>query len=189
MVDSNTEYNALRSEILNLISIQNTYIIAMYTITITILGFGLQTQNSFLFLPPYIVLFPFQRIISAKKDGYLRIAAYITVYLEEGSGWESRYATITSSMQSTKHKNKLNIVIYNVFIGRISSSQLGFLCSSISIIVTLLNITEDNVPLTIVTILSAVILFSLLLYFNKNTLKSMKKREEYIELMKNTKRL
>lgn len=189
MVDSNTEYNALRNEILNLISIQNTYIIAMYTITITILGFGLQTQNSFLFLLPYIVLFSFQRIISAKRDGYLRIAAYITVYLEEGSGWESRYATITGSMQSTKHKNKLNIVIYNVFIGRISSSQLGFLCSSISIIVTLLNITEDNVPLTIVTILSAVILFSLLLYFNKNTLKSMKKREEYIELMKNTKRL
>ena len=69
----------------------------------------------------------------------------------------------------------------------ISSSQLGFLCSSISIIITLLNITEDNVPLTIVTILSAVTLFSLLLYFNKNTLKSMKKREEYIELMKNTK--
>ena len=61
MVDSNTEYNALRSEILNLISIQNTYIIAMYTITITILGFGLQTQNSFLFLLPYIVLFSFQK--------------------------------------------------------------------------------------------------------------------------------
>lgn len=109
------------------------------------------------------------------------------MYLEEGSGWESRYATIISSMQSTKHNNKLNIVIYNIFIGRISSSQLGFLCSSISIIVTLLNTNEDNVPLTIVIILSAVTLFLLLLHFNKNTLKSMKKREEYIELMKNTK--
>lgn len=189
MVDSNTEYNALRSEILNLISIQNTYIIAMYTITVTILGIGLQTQNSLLFLLPYTVLFSFQRTISAKRDGYLRIAAYIAVYLEEGSGWESKYATIISSIQPTKHNNKFVTVINNIFVGRISSSQLGILCSSISIIMASLNITDNNFPLTIATILSAVVLLLLLLRYNKNTLKSMKKREEYIQLMKSAKQL
>lgn len=141
------------------------------------------------FLLPYTVLFSFQRTISAKRDGYPRIAAYIAVYLEEGSGWESKYATIISSIQPTKHNNKFVTVINNIFVGRISSSQLGILCSSISIIMASLNITDNNFPLTITTILSAVVLLFLLLRYNKNTLKSMKKREEYIQLMKSAKQL
>lgn len=81
----------LRQEILDLITIQNTYIVAMYTITITIIGIGLERKSNVLFLLPYIILFSFQCIISAKKDGYIRIAAYIAVYLEERDGWEKQY--------------------------------------------------------------------------------------------------
>lgn len=146
MIDPNTEYNALRAEVLNLISIQNTYIIAMYTITVTILGIGLQTQNSLLFLLPYTVLFSFQRTISAKRDGYLRIAAYIAVYLEKGSGWESRYETIVRSIQPVPNSknNKLLSIGKNIILGRISSLQLGVICSIASIITSLLKLKDTK---------------------------------------------
>lgn len=40
-MNSETEYSALRNEILNCITMQNNYIVAMYTISISILVFAL----------------------------------------------------------------------------------------------------------------------------------------------------
>ena len=96
MITKDSEYTMLKQEIISLVEIQNTYIIAMYTITITILGVAFERKSQILFLLPYIILFSFQRIISAKRDGMLRIASYIAVYLEEGTGWESIYETISN---------------------------------------------------------------------------------------------
>lgn len=107
MITPDTEYTMLRQEILDLINIQNNYIIAMYTITITILGIALERQSQVLFLVPYLILFSFQRIISAKKDGMVRIAAYISVYLEKDKeGWESKYEELVAATCEKKTKQK-----------------------------------------------------------------------------------
>lgn len=188
MITKDAEYNALRAEILNLISIQNTYIIviAMYTITITILGIGLERENNILFLLPYTILFSFQRIIAAKREGYLKIAAYIAVYLEEQKGWKFRYKKIANLTYSLNNEDNRKLsMIKNIFSGRISSLQLGLLCSFMSILMCLLKLLDDSFQLFLdgSVILFAIILFVSLCYFNKDSLKTMQKREEYIQYM------
>ena len=74
------EHLSLRSEIISLVEIQNNYIIAMYTITIALITLAIQQKNVWIYLLPYVILFSFQRIILAKRDIMLRIAAYIAVF-------------------------------------------------------------------------------------------------------------
>lgn len=185
MIKKDTEYSALKQEILDLINIQNNYIIAMYTITITILGIAMERKNATLFLLPYIVLFSFQRIIAAKRDGYLRIAAYIAVYLEEGEGWESNYKNTINQISVTKKKRK-KTVIENIISGRLSSLQLGLLCSLLSIGFSFKY--EDIEAGKIIILGFAVVLFGLLYYFNKDILQNMDKRESYINSLKEQKK-
>ncbi|NSF39953.1 hypothetical protein [Blautia wexlerae] len=183
-IEKDTEYSALRQEILNLITIQNTYIIAMYTITITILGIGIERKSSILLLLPYVILFSFQRIIAAKKDSYLRVAAYIAVYLEDGDGWEWRYKKISENTIGIQKANKKKFVIKDIISGRISSLQLGLLCSSMSIGMCLIENCKKILTMSNLTIvILSIALFVSLCYFCKDTLETMKKRDNYIQIM------
>lgn len=87
-IKNTNEYLSLRSEIISLVDIQYNYILAMYTISIALISLAIQQQNEWIFLLPYIVLFSFQRVISAKRNIMIRIAAYIAVFLDEEFGWE-----------------------------------------------------------------------------------------------------
>ncbi len=55
-VTKDSEYIELKEEVIALIQIQNNYIIAMYTITVSILAFAIERNNEWLFLLPYIIL-------------------------------------------------------------------------------------------------------------------------------------
>ena len=88
------QYASLKTEMQEIVAIQSNYIIAMYTITVAIIGIGLQFDNVWLLLLPYVVLFSFQRIIQAKKDVMLRIAAYIYVFLDGPDEFEKNYTKI-----------------------------------------------------------------------------------------------
>lgn len=186
------EYSSLRNEILGLINIQNSYIIAMYTITVTIFVFGIERKNEWIFLLPYIIFFSFQRIISAKNDAMVRIAAYISVYLEEGAGWESRYGKIVERTTIKNNHGKKFSKVKNILLGRISSMQLGLVCSVCSIIICICNNLDIwnqkqsfSVYLTTtIPIFTSVVLFSLLRMNCNNALTNMSKREIYIEQLK-----
>lgn len=185
MVTKDSEYTMLKQEIISLVELQNTYIIAMYTITITILGVAFERKSEILFLLPYVVLFSFQRIISVKRDGMLRISSYIAVYLEEGEGWESKYEEIFN--RTTRRSRKRFSKFTNIFIGRISSLQLGLLCSASSIImhfynkIKLLNLNSLELQ-DVLVVLSSIILFTCLNYSVKDIFKS--KRKQYIRILK-----
>lgn len=184
MITKDSEYTMLKQEIISLVEIQNAYIIAMYTITITILGVAFERKSQILFLLPYIILFSFQRIISAKRDGMLRIASYIAVYLEEGTGWESIYETISNRTIESINRKKVHSRIFNVLMGRLCSAQLGLLCSSASIIMHFYNnkiklLDFYNVKIHEVLIpLIAILLFVSLCYCTKDVFNS--KRQQYI---------
>lgn len=189
MVSKEAEYASLRQEMINLIDLQNNYIIAMYTITVTILGIAYERRSHILFLLPYVILFSFQRIISAKRDGLLRIAAYVSVFLEKDDGWESRYSKVVN--ETCYKNNKVRYTKFmNIITGRMSSFQLGFLCSISSIITCCIN---KNINLTNLsdislkessTLICSVALFAILYYWNKDSLKAMDKRTIYIEALK-----
>lgn len=192
MISKDVEYTMLKQEILGLINIQNNYIIAMYTITVTIWGIAYERRSHILFLLSYIILFSFQRIITTKKEGMIRLAAYIVVYLEDG--WEKNYHSMVAETLEKRDSKKVFSQFMNMISGRISSLQLGFLCSASSVIMCLVNMDmtiSENLILKIkiidlISLIGAISLYVVLWYWNKNVLKTMKMRSDYIELLKNS---
>lgn len=61
------QYAPLKAEMQEIVAIQSNYIIAMYTITVAIIGIGLQFDNVWLLLLPYVVLFFISENNSGKK--------------------------------------------------------------------------------------------------------------------------
>lgn len=193
-MEKKEEYNSLRAEVLGIIDITQNYIIAMYTISIAILTLAVQQQNPWLFLLPYVVLFSFQRIISAKKDIMVRIAAYIAVFLDEDFGWEKNYKEIFEKT-TVKHNatNKFSNMM-NAISGRISSLQIGVVCSVGCIIMNLYGVYEivrnstsdtnvlDKIsPMNMFSCVCALLLLAALREWCKNSLNTMQRREQYIE--------
>lgn len=195
------EYISLRSEIISLIEIQNNYIIAMYTITIALITLAIQQKNVWLYLLPYIILFSFQRIISAKKDVMLRIAAYIAVFLDGNLGWEKNYKNIINNTLKKYDEEEKFSKLKNILSGRISSLQLGAVCSVGCILMQVIYIFKKNKWthlnefiwqkinfIDMLPIICAILLFCILADWCSGALNSMSVREKYIESLTNYKR-
>lgn len=128
-MDKNTEYSALKNELINLDTERNNLIIAMYSIFITVFCFSVEFKNKYALLSLYIVLFAFQRRFITIRDGMNRIAAYIVVYLDNPYGWESNLITI---YKETSDKNKQIVKMPKVIelvTGRVATVQLGLFSS------------------------------------------------------------
>lgn len=188
------EYTSLRAEIISLVEIQYNYILAMYTISIAIISLAIQQQNEWIFLLPYIILFSFQRVISAKRNIMLRIAAYIAVFLDEDFGWEKNYNEIVDNTLNKHNSTEEYSDFKNVYSGRISSLQLGLVCSLGCIVLGVVHILENkgwnslnNIVLSDISFLDmfpivcAILLFCGLLDWCKGSLKAMDIRNKYIE--------
>lgn len=195
------QYASLKAEMQEIVTIQSSYIIAMYTITVAIIGIGLQFDNVWLLLLPYVVLFSFQRIIQAKKDVMLRIAAYISVFLDGPDGFEKNYTKIVKKTTNRFSQKKPYSLFRNIVSGRISSLQLGALCSSLCIIKYLLTKRDERLlflhwienytQITFIDtlpILAALGLFALLCYKCRDALGSMRDRGNYIRSLKDWKK-
>lgn len=187
------EYISLRSEIISLVNIQCN--------TVAIITLAIQQKNEWIFLLPYIILFSFQRLISAKRNVMLRIAAYIAVFLDGDFGWEKNYSEITDNTLN-KHNDKEKFSKFkDIVFGRISSLQLGVVCSVGCIITCVMHIAENkkwyswsdimisNISfIEIFPALCAMILFCGLADLCKGALKAMKVRDTYIESLQIYKR-
>lgn len=186
-MDKQSEYSSLRDEMLNLDNKKSNYILALYTITIFI--FAIESNKSIFFLLPYIVLFPFQRQILSIRDGCIRIAAYIAVYLEEGEGWESNYEEILEYTR-IKSNNYVNSKMIDVLTGRVAVSQIGFICSSACVIMCLYNIIikKDNIIFNTIYIFCGIILYVLVKLLCKNAMNTMVTRKTYIDNLKKHKK-
>lgn len=182
-----TEYQTLRAEILNSIVACDNYKTAMYATTAAILAIAFPFGTPILFLLPYIALFAFQQSIGAKNENMILMAAYIAAYLEEGSGWESENAGLIDIMRTgSSYKPPKRIVRY--VLGRISSVQLGMLCSILSIIYSTCEIVASGFS-TASIIPCFCIVFSIVLYViiriqTKDVLKLGKRKNEYIANLK-----
>ena len=141
-MDKNTEYSALKNELINLDTERNNLVIAMYSIFITVFCFSVEFKNKFALLSLYIVLFAFQRRFITIREGMNRVAAYIAVYLDNPYGWESNFITI---FQETCVKNKQIVKMPKVIelvTGRVASVQLGLISSFGTIIMIIIAYIE-----------------------------------------------
>ncbi len=191
------EYLTLKEEINDLTMMQNNCVIAMYTITIAILSLAIQQKNEWLFLLPYIILFSFQRIINAKKDVRIRAIAYIAVFLDGENGFEKNYATIVEKTTGNYNNKKFDKVM-NVISGRVSSLQLGVVCTIGATVMcifnkysewkTYTNVMNDLAVVDILPIILGIFLLGILKEWCTDALDSMKKRERYIQSLEAYKR-
>ena len=179
------EYASLRQEILNSINACDTYKIAMYTVTVSLLCVAFAQGKAILFFLLYVVIFAFQWAISAKNENNVVLAAYIAVFLEQGQGWESNNLELKVKMHKNKTKKVATPKIINRLIGRISSAQLGFLCSLLCCIYSIppfykaVQINDCVLP-------GACVILSIALYVGiriktEDVLNLWKKKNEYIK--------
>ena len=183
-IDKETEYSTLRQEILDSINTRDNYIIAMYTITVAILCIAFELQNPILFLVPYVVLFAFQNSIASKNENMITLAAYISVYLEDGQGWESKNIDLKKIMHEGIPVKRPRS-IWSRLIGRISSVQLGLLCSISCIVYSMLKVLVASQLLELIApgicIVLSIVLYILIRIQTKDVLKLGKQKKGYIE--------
>ncbi len=156
------EYETLRQEILNSIVACDNYKIAMYTITAAILCAAFEFKNAILFLIPYVILFAFQWAIESKNENMIVLSAYISVFLEKGNGWESNSSNIKKTIYANSTFEKPKGFASRI-IGRISSAQLGLLCSISSIVYSLMELAMQESLIVLARDLSCILL-SVVLY-------------------------
>ena len=189
-IDKEVEYESLRQEILDSITAKDNYIIAMYTITTAILCVAFELKNPILFLLPYIIIFAFQYNISAKSENMIILAAYISVFLEGGQGWESDSKTFKDDMRDGNPYKKPEKIL-KFLVGRIGSVQLGMLCSVSCVIYSLYKFKDVNCIINAIEpavyILLSTILYVLLRVQTRNVLKLRERKENYVKNLQRAK--
>lgn len=83
------EYAALKSEIQQCIEFEFSAQTTMITLVVAIFAIAFQQGNAWLFMIAYLPLIHFQTVMNKKRNGRLRIAAYIQVFYSEYGSWES----------------------------------------------------------------------------------------------------
>ena len=91
--NSYMEYEAIRDEIILLMSEHNTHITNLFIMSITVLGLGYTLNKPIFFLLLYLVIIPFQVLINNKEYMMVRCGVYIKKYIEaeqKDLKWEQR---------------------------------------------------------------------------------------------------
>lgn len=190
----NLEYNALRAEILNSITLQNNYIIAMYTIAITIIVFAIEQKNAILLLLPYIVIFPFQYTINAKRNNMIKIGVYIREFLEDDMGWEHINIIITHKVHENRKKNNKVKYLIDKFFRRNGATQLGFICSLGACILHISNLKISLIQIPTISLKDTIIFFAAIGLFgciftvNKLIWKVDNTQNIYVDFLKDIKK-
>lgn len=175
------EYTMLKQEIINTSDIIVNITIAMYTTSIVIFVFASEFNNCYAFLFPYIVLFPFQNMISRKRDGINRIAAYIAVYIEEGEDWESKLSQNIIAIRGLDKKQIFINRIWNFMVGRTNSSQIGLLATVFFLYIYMQNLQIEKMTIeNYCLIMLSIVLFLILFWKNKSALSNTATRDLYI---------
>ncbi len=100
-------YKKLREEVMDLVKRQDTYLLAAYTITITIWTVAVERNNPWIALLPLFILFVISLRICDFRDSSAFLSAYISIWLEKkpGIGWSytrEKYFEIIKNKERTK---------------------------------------------------------------------------------------
>ncbi len=189
-IDKQTEYETLRQEILNAIAACGNYKIAMYTITVAILCAAFEFESGILFLIPYVILFAFQWAIESKNENMIVLSAYISVFLEKGDGWETNSGNIKKTIYAKSTYKKPKGFASRV-IGRVSSAQLGLLCSISCIVYSAMElVTQESLAVYIkgsCCCVLSIVLYILIRIQTHKVFKLHARKEEFITSLKELK--
>lgn len=110
-IDKITIYQNLRAEIMDLVKRQDTYLLAAFTITISVLSIAIETSKEWLAMLSLVILIPLALRIADFRYGVVFISSFMAVFLEEKSydGWEfvrEKYYEYQKEYRNNPHRNK-----------------------------------------------------------------------------------
>lgn len=183
------EYACITNRIIAAYQVKHSYIIAMYTITIAIVGYAIQAKNAWLFLLPYIVLFSFQRLIQNERYRINKFDAFLAVYSEDI--WEREYKEFHDNLKLSYRVHEYGIIT-SKFV-RVPALHLGVACSGMAILMQVYSLvyTSEGYDLNrlithwtfwdILLLTIACVLLILIVIWCKNANDSEATRAKYIE--------
>ena len=179
-----SEYTCIKNEILQLHSLKHNYIIAMNTIVTALIGVAITSKCSWVYLVAYTILYFFQIRIDKLSRSSMKLGAFLAVFSEDV--WEVNYGKIHSYINKKvlskgNHKAKHRFVAQILFV---NSIQLGGICSLLFMGTYCLEMfTNSGIKIIdIAVLLLPVFLWVCLVVMTNDSLKTMKKREYYIEI-------
>lgn len=140
-IDKKTIYQNLRGEIIDLAKRQDNYLLASYTICITIWAFSLETLNEWVAILPMFILIPLSLRVCDFRYGTVFLSAFMAVFLEEKSyeGWEY----VREEYYKTKSEfnaNKSNLSYENKKLFKRRSLPLSFLSRGTFCLLTVISV-------------------------------------------------
>lgn len=140
-IDKKTIYQNLREEIIDLTKRQDNYMLASYTICITIWAFALENSNEWVAILPIFILIPLSLRVSDFRYGGAFLSAYMTIFLEEKSynGWEyvrEEYYKIKEEF----HLNKNDVSMEQLQLFKSRSFLLSILSRGTFVLLTLISV-------------------------------------------------
>lgn len=185
MLLSTQEYTALKSEIQQCIEFEFVSQTTMITTVIAIFAIAFQQNNAWLFTIAYLPLVYFQTVINRKRNGRLKIAAYIQVFHSEDDHWEKMIyevakRTYTDNPNSPFRHRFGSISKMTAF----AFSLLIAVCSTIHFAVAASSTTLFFILLILLHIISVRIVYLL----NREVYRSREVSKQYVRVFEELKR-
>lgn len=184
---STQEYAALKNEIQQCIEFEFVSQTTMITTVIAIFAIAFQQNNPWLFLISYLPLLYFQTVTNKKRNGRLKIAAYIQVFHQEDDHWERMIYEVAKRTPTEGPNNPFHH--HMGFISKMTAFVFSLLIAGCSIILFI----RINLPSS-TNLLEFIFLF--LLHFfgvatvyslNRKVLTSRKVSKQYISVFEELK--
>lgn len=117
MIDKKSIYQNLREEMMDLVKRQDTYLLAAYTITISVWSFAIQFANHWIALLPIFILLPLSFRVCDFRKGTVFLSSFMAIFLERESydGWEyvrEEYFKVFPNLHGEKKGLLENIVTF-----------------------------------------------------------------------------
>lgn len=151
--DMHDEYAQLYNDMSSMNGVYATENTVMYTLAVTIIGFGWQYKSIFLFLLCFAILIPFQILLGGHLNTFLRNGAYLMVFHEidnDSLSWEAAHDYF---------QGHVSRVLGEFRFQRMGSSILGMIALVCAIFIAIRQPTQDGLGLkeaVVVLVLTAV---------------------------------
>lgn len=177
------EYNIIKEEIFVLMQRCDNLIVTMYTISITLLGVGLELNNENCYFLIILFLLPMQGLINVRRFHMARCSVYIEMCLEprmQGLKWEKTVAQIDAKFKRSYLKNrwvsKWALLLIGVGTILIALISLAFYCEELY--------SKSGLSfLNICRMVCAYILFLMLCVLTRDYLKYEKIKKQYRKII------
>lgn len=183
------EYNNIKQEIFVLMQRCDNLIVSIYTVSITLMGFGYELSNKYFFALIIVFIIPMHGLLNVRRYHMARCSVYIKICLElhiKYLRWETMVGKIDAEFKALYQKENMIYKLTSIFVGGGMT-----IISFVSIILYMQNsiIIENNIlhcPILDIAVIVLMFLgFCIIVYLSKEYVGYNKVCKKYENIIKN----